>query len=376
MNKEEQAMTDITTHNAPASIEDAIDSALKGSGKINVIIAGKTGVGKSTLINTIFRGDLAKTGSGRPVTQRTEEISKAGHPVTIIDTKGLELKDYDTIAAELTDVIDTRSHSQDENQHIHVAWLCIHEDGRRVEDAEIELCRLFAEKKIPVVVVITKSRSDNGFNEEVRQTIPSAAAVVSVRALAEELDDDGDSITLKPKGLDKLILETARLLPEAKKRAYANALSSRHLAATRLKIEQAEKEVIIAATAAGAVAAVPIPFSDAVGLVPIQVGMLAKIGITFGMEISTTALTTLVTSTLGAGAATLIGRTLVTGLLKMIPGAGSVVGGTIAAATATALTKALGSAYISVLTTFIQENPGKDLDMSLIAAELKKRISI
>ena len=324
--------------NTPASIEEAIDGALKGSGKINVIIAGKTGVGKSTLINTVFRGDLAKTGSGRPVTQGTEEISKHGHPVTIIDTKGLELKDYDTIAGELTDVIDTRSHSEDENQHIHVAWLCIHEDGRRVEEAEIELCRLFADKKIP--------------------------------------DDDGDSITLKPKGIDKLIVETARLLPEAKKRAYANALSSRHVAATRLKIEQAEKEVIFAATAAGAVAAVPIPFSDAVGLVPVQVGMLAKIGITFGMEISTTALTTLVTSTLGAGAATLIGRTLVTGLLKMIPGAGSVVGGTIAAATASALTKALGSAYISVLSSFIEQNPDKELDMTLIAAELKKRISL
>lgn len=369
-------MTNVTQYQTPATIEDAIDSALKSSGKINVIIAGKTGVGKSTLINTIFRGDLAKTGSGRPVTQRTEEISKQGHPVTIIDTKGLELKDYDSIAAELTDVIDTRSHSEDENQHIHVAWLCIHEDGRRVEDAEVELCRLFAEKKIPVVVVITKSRSDNGFSAEVRKTLPSAAAVVSVRALSETLDEDEDSLVLKPKGLDNLIMATATLLPEAKKRAYANALNSRHASATRLKIEQAEKEVLIAATAAGAVAAVPIPFSDAVGLVPIQVGMLAKIGITFGMEISTTALTTLVTSTLGAGAATLIGRTLVTGLLKMIPGAGSVVGGTIAAATASALTKALGAAYISVLSKFIEQNPGRELDMTLIAAELKKRISI
>jgi len=368
-------MKDVTPYNTPASIEDAIDGALKSSGKINVIIAGKTGVGKSTLINTVFRGNLAQTGSGRPVTQGTEEISKQGHPVTIIDTKGLELKDYGTIAAELADVIDTRSLSEDENQHIHVAWLCIHEDGRRVEDAEIELCRLFADKNIPVVVVITKSRSDNGFSDEVRQTLPSAAAIVSVRAMAEELDDDGESINLKPKGLDKLIVETNRLLPEAKKRAYANALSSRHLAATRLKIEQAEKEVIFAATAAGAIAAVPIPFSDAVGLVPVQVGMLAKIGITFGMEISTTALTTLVTSTLGAGAATLIGRTLVTGLLKMIPGAGSVVGGTIAAATASALTKALGAAYIAVLTRFIEQNPDKELDMTLIAAELKKRIS-
>ena len=43
--------------------------------------------------------------------------------------------------------------------------------------------------------------------------------------------------------------------------------------------------------------------------------MIAKIGITFGMELDTAAITTLVTSTLGASAATLIGRSVVSSLL-------------------------------------------------------------
>ncbi|MNF67253.1 hypothetical protein D3C84_490610 [compost metagenome] len=199
--------------------------------------------------------------------------------------------------------------------------------------------------------------------------------MVSVRALAERIDDDGETITLKEKGLNDLINATAKLLPEAKQRAYANALNSRHAAATRLKIEQAEKEVNIASAAAAAAAAVPIPFSDAVALIPIQVGMLAKVGVTFGMETSTAALTTLVTSALGSSAATLAGRALVTGLLKMIPVVGSVAGGAIAAATAVTLTKALGAAYISILTGFIEKNPGKELDIDLIASELKKKLS-
>ena len=79
----------------------------------------------------------------------------------------------------------------------------------------------------------------------------------------------------------------------------------------------------IAAGLAASAAAAPIPFSDAFALVPIQVGMIAKIGITFGMELDTAAITTLVTSTLGASAATLIGRSVVSSLLKLIPGAGS-----------------------------------------------------
>lgn len=93
------------------------------------------------------------------------------------------------------------------------------------------------------------------------------------------------------------------------------------------------------------------------------------------MEASTATLTTLVTSAFGAGAATLAGRALVTGLLKMVPGVGTVAGGAIAASTAAGLTKALGTAYISILTSFIEEHPGKPLDINLIASELKKKLS-
>ncbi len=355
--------------------DEAIKDAIKGSGKVNIIIAGKTGVGKSTLINSVFRGELAQTGSGQPVTQHTEEISKEGHPITIIDTKGLELQDYEKIIGELSEVINDRSEHHDENKHIHVAWLCIHEDGRRIEEAEQKICAMFKEKNIPVVVAITKSRADNGFSGQVKEALPSAAAVISVRALTEKIDNDGETITLKEKGVGDLITATAKLLPEAKQRAYANALNSKHAAATKLKIEQAEKEVNIASGLAATAAAVPIPFSDAIALIPIQVTMLAKVGITFGMETSTAALTTLVTSALGSSAATLAGRTLVTGLLKMIPGVGSAAGGAIAAATAITLTKTLGAVYISILTSFIEKNPGKALDIELIASELKKKLS-
>lgn len=130
----------------------------------------------------------------------------------------------------------------------------------------------------------------------------------------------------------------------------------------------------IAAGLAASAAAAPIPFSDAFALVPIQVGMIAKIGITFGMELDTAAITTLVTSTLGASAATLIGRSVVSSLLKLIPGAGSAAGGTIAATTAATLTKLLGNAYVAVLYDFCQRHPGKDIDTAMIAQALKQRV--
>ena len=361
------------------AIDDVIRDAVRGSGKVNIVVAGKTGVGKSTLINTVFRGQLAKTGSGTPVTQQIEEITKEGHPITIIDSKGLELKDYATILKDLENFLEVRAGHHDENKHIHAAWICIQEGGDRVEQAEIDLCRVLIDKSIPVVAVVTKSMfaKDIDFHVEVKKLLPGASAVVRVRAEAQQIEDDeGNVFKFGVKGIDELIYESARLIPEAKKRAFANALSSRHQSSMKIKVEQAEKEVLIASGLAAAAGATPIPFSDSFVLVPIQVGMLAKIGVTFGMEVSTSALTTLVASALGSSAASLLGRAVVTGLLKMIPGVGSAVGGTIAATTAATLTKGLGAAYISVLTDFCNNNPGKELNISLIGDELKRKLSL
>jgi len=357
-----------------STVKDALESATRGLGKVNVLIAGKTGVGKSTLINAIFRGDLAKTGSGKPVTQTTSEITKPGHPLTIIDTKGLEVADYAATKATLEELIQHRAADDDQNKHIHVAWICIHEGSKRVENAEIDLCSLLVKNRIPVIVVLTKARKDDPFSEEVKSLIPLATDVIPVRAIPEYIQEA--DVTLHPFGLDTLIEVTSKLIPEAQKRAYANALSTRNKKALAVKKRQAEIEVNAAASLAATAAAVPLPFSDALTLVPIQVAMFAKVGVTFGMEMSTATLTTLVTSAFGASAATVIGRTVVSGLLKLIPGAGSAVGGTVAATTAGTITKLLGNAYISVLSDFCEKNPGKDIDIALITNELKRRMRL
>ena len=83
------------------NIKQIIDEAIEKIGQVNIIIAGKTGVGKSTLVNAVFKGDLAETGVGKPVTQTTKEYSKEGEPVHIFDTKGFELGNYRTIISEL-----------------------------------------------------------------------------------------------------------------------------------------------------------------------------------------------------------------------------------------------------------------------------------
>ena len=49
--------------------------------QLNVLIIGKTGVGKSTLVNSIFGESITEEGLGKPVTQKIHKIEKMGMPI-------------------------------------------------------------------------------------------------------------------------------------------------------------------------------------------------------------------------------------------------------------------------------------------------------
>ena len=66
---------------------NAITEKIKNLKNLNIIVAGKTGVGKSTLINAVFRDNLAETGMGKPVTDHMRKITKKGVPLSIYDTR-------------------------------------------------------------------------------------------------------------------------------------------------------------------------------------------------------------------------------------------------------------------------------------------------
>jgi uncharacterized protein (DUF697 family)/predicted GTPase len=334
-----------------ALAKKALLDALRDRGHVNILIAGRTGVGKSTLVNEVFQGRMAETGQGRPVTQHTREIVKGDIPVSIFDTRGLEMRDFDATLAELRDFVAKRAREGDARKHIHVGWLCIAEDLRRVEVADEEATKLLAEY-MPVAAVITKARADQGFRDEVQRLLPLARNVIRVRALREELDDGH---ALPPMGLQKLIDHTMDLLPEGQRRAFAAAQK----VDIALKKSQAHLIVAGAAATAAAVGLVPIPFSDAALLVPIQVSMLAGITAAFGLSFNEGFLRSLIASAVTASGATMAGRAIVGGLLKLVPGAGTIVGGVIAGATAAALTTAFGKAYIATLELLFTRNNGE-----------------
>ena len=322
-------------------IRNAAAESLKERGHANVLIAGRTGVGKSTLINSIFQGDYATVGHGRPVTQNTREISREDIPLTIFDTRGLELADYSTTLGELRAFVRDRCSDRDHKKHIHVAWVCIAEDLRRVEVAETELVDMLAES-MPVVGVITKSRADKGFRSEVQRLLPKTSAVLRVRAIHEDLDD-GHS--LKPMGLVELVKHTLELFPEGHRRAFVAAQK----ADLELKRTQSLRLVAGFASSALAMGVSPIPLADTLGLTAIYIAMFAGISTTYGLPFSEGFLATLLASVVGVPAAAMTGPIVVGSLLKFIPAVGSLVGGIITGGVAATLATTIGVAYVQVL---------------------------
>jgi uncharacterized protein (DUF697 family)/GTP-binding protein EngB required for normal cell division len=313
-------------------------------GHANILISGQTGVGKSTLINAVFRVPLAEEGTGKPVTKNVQRYDVAGVPVTIYDTPGIELghAEKDVIRDYLRTVADSRKGGPD--KLVHVVWYCIDAGQTRLQDYDVEIVRALA-AEVPVILVLTQC-IDEERAAALEWTIAAEKLPIEgspVRTLARERTVAGH--TIPPRGLEELVERTHDILPEAVRRAFANAQG----VVIRLKATQARAAVAASSVAAAGIGAVPIPVPDAVVLMPVQLGMLASINAIFGVDIDGHRGVNLIHGLVGQGGIAVVGRQIAANLLKVIPGV-SLINASVAAA----LTAALGEAYIKLCSEMLE----------------------
>ncbi|WRA25490.1 DUF697 domain-containing protein [Helicobacter pylori] len=228
---------------------------------------------------------------------------------------------------------------------------------------------------MPTIVVFTHTQAEAGdaFVQETKEIIGEewgfkgfVRAYVRVNSVAFSFR----GLKVPVEGLEELVDETKKCLSDAEKNKRRHFLSIQKVKIQERKqamIEECKTIIHVASGAAGAAGLIPIPFSDALAIAPIQAGMIYKMNDAFGVELENSVATSLITGLLGVTAVAHVERTLVNGFLKLIPGAGSVAGG----ATAAVITEGIGFAYLKVLEKCFNDETG---EVELLAMDTIKSL--
>ena len=292
----------------------------------NVLVIGNSGVGKSTLINSVLGDNCAVTGFGTSGTTSRLEIYESNEiPFRIIDTIGFEpswIKEMKAIHA-VRKWSKASSKTGQEDTQINVIWFCVDGTSRKLFPKAIKDLSHATSMwpSVPVIVVITKSyavpeRSENiemvhnAFAQQKRYS-KNLKAVIPVVAQTYLLNDTAYA---PPEGITELIDATNALLPEGLQAAQTD------IANFKLNRKRMLAHGIVGTATAGAVVvgAVPISFPDALILSPIEVGELNALAYIYGIKNDDAAkkfLNTIIdVGTVGAAAKAAISA------LKAIPG--------------------------------------------------------
>jgi len=130
---------------------------------INILVLGKSGVGKSSFCNYIFDEGIFLTGKGKPVTGWDEHfkhysVDYENYKLNVYDSVGIETDNYKEWKSKLDQFLYDRGHSTNKSpmEWLHGAFYLINAASARIENIEAELIKDISSKhSVPLVVVLT-----------------------------------------------------------------------------------------------------------------------------------------------------------------------------------------------------------------------------
>lgn len=327
--------------------------------KPNILVCGASQAGKSTLINDIFQMDSAETGNGsRPETRGVNLYTSKNATVNFYDSEGYEIGDdkINNFETEVLAFIDKmkRDHQGDLEKQIHEVWFCIDASSARFLDADRHFITAIKEKDIPIMVLLTKV--DDGISieelEELKNQIHDFDDSIDCFTYTIAFEGENqEELRRKFKQQDEIIKWAIEHLDDALTTGFIPALKGQ----IRIKKNLVLKTIIpaytaIAVSSVAAVAITPVSFSDSAILMGLQVKMTMAIMSAYGIDIS---MVSLAADLVGSQLISLLGKTLATKLLQLIPYVGKALEVVVDIGVAGTITALLGATVSEVCALYL-----------------------
>lgn len=163
------------TNSNPTS-SDHSDWDCSSKRRLNIVVVGRSGVGKSSFLNYAAGKNVFETGKGDPVTQKYFEqidIEKPEKNVvySLFDTKGLEAGNTEEWKTAIYDEIVRRDESDNIYDWFHTIIYCIDASSKRIQPFEVNAVRELAERGSVLVLLTKKDLVTPEILEDLRKQI-------------------------------------------------------------------------------------------------------------------------------------------------------------------------------------------------------------
>ena len=313
----------------------------------NIFLCGRTGAGKSSLVNDIFNlsdEHKASVGKAKPETRGIHEY-KSGN-IVLLDTEGFEIGHDKEFKKEIIGEIDRRikEYPLQMEKHIHGAWYLVNSGEKRFLDKDRDIITEIEKRGIPVMIVLTKvdtvdEEELDSLKREVHSQCPgNVCYTYSIMADKYGWDEETRNAYVQK---TEMVAWAKNHLPDNLQSAFMRAVKGEIALKRQFCMHKIVLPHTLMATAAvTGTSLVNVPFTDSMPLMTIQIKMVMNILSEYGIKAD---MGTIIKDLTGSTLISYIGRTLASQIVGIIPYTGQVVKGIVNVSVATSITAVLGA---------------------------------